>query len=91
NVNEKHIAKTMSNTNGKIETTNCVMSSTQTSIREPTDLGTQVPIEESGSEETNRRKSLEALATVHSYIGSHSRCTRPTEDVFNPEDRKIRE
>ncbi|CAG8758798.1 20123_t:CDS:2, partial [Racocetra fulgida] len=51
---------------------------TQTSIHESTDLGTQVSIEKT-------------LATAQSYIGSHSRCTRPTEDVFNPEDRKIRE
>ncbi|RIB15535.1 WD40-repeat-containing domain protein [Gigaspora rosea] len=92
----------MSNTNGECKETTTTEISLNLSINETTDLGSQVSTEESSSkpdaeikdknlEGNNRRKSLEARATVHSYIGSHSRCTRPTEDVFNPEDRNIRE
>jgi hypothetical protein len=35
--------------------------------------------------------SLAALATAHHHVGAHLKCIRPTEDIFNPEDPKIRE
>ncbi|CAI2185311.1 11560_t:CDS:10 [Funneliformis geosporum] len=38
-----------------------------------------------------RRKTLVALATAHHHVGAHLKCIRPTEDIFNPEDPKIRE
>ncbi|CAG8753285.1 2439_t:CDS:2, partial [Dentiscutata heterogama] len=92
----------MSNTNGECRETTSSEISPNLSIHESTDLGSQVSTEENSSkpnagikdknlERINKRKSLEALAKAHSYIGSHSRCTKPTEDVFNPEDRKIHE
>ncbi|CAG8520389.1 6639_t:CDS:10 [Dentiscutata erythropus] len=92
----------MSNTNGECKETTSSEISPNLSIHESTDLGSQVSTEENSSkpnagikdknlERINKRKSLEALAKAHSYIGSHSICTKPTEDVFNPEDRKIRE
>jgi hypothetical protein len=35
--------------------------------------------------------SLASLATAHYHVGAHLKCIRPTEDIFNPEDPKIRE
>lgn len=35
--------------------------------------------------------SLVALATANHYVGVHLKCIRPTEEIFNPEDPKIRE
>nr|CAG8501963.1 2192_t:CDS:10 [Entrophospora candida] len=42
-------------------------------------------------ENTKRKKSLVALATANHHVGVHLKCIRPTEDIFNPEDPKIRE
>ncbi|CAB4401166.1 unnamed protein product [Rhizophagus irregularis] len=51
----------------------------------------QRTIEENDELDSNRRKSLAALATAHHHVGAHLKCIRPTEDIFNPEDPKIRE
>ncbi|CAG8561390.1 4547_t:CDS:2, partial [Acaulospora colombiana] len=42
-------------------------------------------------ERSQRRKGLADLATANYHVGTHSKCIRPTEDIFNPEDPKIRE
>ncbi|CAG8596188.1 14840_t:CDS:10 [Funneliformis mosseae] len=42
-------------------------------------------------DKSRRRKTLAASATAHHHVGAHLKCIRPTEDIFNPEDPKIRE
>ncbi|CAG8631783.1 7659_t:CDS:2, partial [Paraglomus occultum] len=38
-----------------------------------------------------RKKSLTDLAVANHHVGAHLKCIRPTDDIFNPEDPKIRE
>ncbi|CAG8446282.1 13569_t:CDS:10 [Acaulospora morrowiae] len=47
--------------------------------------------EEALDERSKRRKKLAASATANYHVGTHLKCIKPTEDIFNPEDPKIRE
>ncbi|CAH1757289.1 3663_t:CDS:10 [Entrophospora sp. SA101] len=91
-VSEEHTEESHS----KLSNNNAEQKNSQSSNDEPNSVSSiQQDVKEINQDEldenTKRKKSLVALATANHHVGVHLKCIRPTEDIFNPEDPKIRE